>query len=120
MAKRGKGPKPLVVVYVAVPPKAKPGDDLKVTVYRKRKNTPEPPDYDVTATVEVQHTLDGMAESIRDLCPEREGESVTISAKGHEPVTLTSATRRKIDAELKRVAENQVEVDNGETDPAEE
>lgn len=43
-----------------------------------------------------------VVEAVRDLCPEPGSgiESVTISAAGHEPVTLTAETREKADRAL--------------------
>ena len=36
-----------------------------------------------------------LLKSIRDICPSREGEKVTISSPGHESITLNSETRKK-------------------------
>jgi hypothetical protein len=58
--RRKKGPKPLVTVFVTVPVHAKPGDELKVVVFRRRVNETVAPEYDVTAEVEIQRTLGGI------------------------------------------------------------
>lgn len=43
-----------------------------------------------------------LLKNLRDVCPKGEGESVTISTPGKEPIVLTKGTRDKIDRVMEK------------------